>query len=62
MGISTKLAIFENRKRGGRWEKGKGKRLFPLPIVPRSLSFSSLLPPYNIKGPLRKREVYPEYF
>ena len=33
----------KNRKRGGRWEEGNGgslSSLFPLPIVPRALSFS----------------------
>ena len=42
MGIPIKIAIFEKKKaRGGRWEEGKTSLLlFPLPIVPRALSFS----------------------
>ena len=31
--------------------------LFPLPIVPRALSFFSPQSPYDTKRPLRRREV-----
>ena len=40
---------------------GRGKRrevfLFPLPIVPRALSFPLSSPPYDTKRPLRRREL-----
>lgn len=56
-------AIPQEQARGGRWEKGKGGGtlansrqallpLFPLPIVPRALSFLPLsrAEPANIRG------------
>ena len=37
-------------------DDGKGETLFPLPIVPRALSFFSPQPPHNTKRPLQRRE------
>ena len=58
LGVPIKISIIEKIE-SARGTMGRGKRLsslFPLPIVPRALSFFSPQPPHNTKRPLRRRE------